>query len=309
MSNERLGRLLEQEVRLVEEEHELGLGRIPDLGQLLEQLGQQPEQEGGVQLGCGHQPVGGQHVDDPLARQVGAHQLPDIERRLAEELLAALLLQGQQPALDGADRGRAHPAVLDRQLVRALADEAHERPQVLQVQQQQALVVGDLEGDREHAFLGVVQAEQTREQQRPHLRDGGPHRMALLPEQIPEHGRIAALPVVGEADLLHPLVDLGMRLAGLADAGEIAFDVGHEHRHAVLREALGQHLERDRLAGAGRAGDQAVAVGQSEIEQLWRISLADQHGVVRLPHRPPHRYGPHDRPLAQAWTVSAARTK
>ena len=59
--------------------------------------------------------------------------------------------------------------------------------------------------------------------------------------------------------------------------GQIALDVGHEHRHAVRREALGQHLERDRLAGAGGAGDQAVAVGETELEQLRRVSLADQN--------------------------------
>ena len=46
---QRLGRVVEQEMRLVEEEHELRLLGIADLGQLLEQLRQQPEQEGGVE--------------------------------------------------------------------------------------------------------------------------------------------------------------------------------------------------------------------------------------------------------------------
>jgi YebC/PmpR family DNA-binding regulatory protein len=46
------------------------------------------------------------------------------------------------------------------------------------------------------------------------------------------------------------------------DAGQVALHVGHEHRHAELAEVLGQGLQRDGLAGAGGAGDQAVAVGQ-----------------------------------------------
>ena len=38
------------------------------------------------------------------------------------------------------------------------------------------------------------------------------------------------------------------------------------------REAFGQHLERDGLAGAGRAGDQAVAVGESR-SRISNLSL------------------------------------
>jgi hypothetical protein len=43
-------------------------------------------------------------------------------------------------------------------------------------------------------------------------------------------------------------------------AGDVALHVGHQHRHAQAREAFGQHQQRHRLAGAGGAGDQAVAV-------------------------------------------------
>jgi hypothetical protein len=48
---QRLGRVVEQQVRLVEEEHQLRLVEIAHLGQRLEQLGEQPQQEGRVQLG------------------------------------------------------------------------------------------------------------------------------------------------------------------------------------------------------------------------------------------------------------------
>ncbi len=61
---QRLGGIVEQQVRLVEEEHQPGLFRVADFGQRLEQFGEQPEQEGGVELGAAHQLVGGEHVDD-----------------------------------------------------------------------------------------------------------------------------------------------------------------------------------------------------------------------------------------------------
>ncbi len=47
---QRLRRVVEEQVRLVEEEDQLRLLRVADLGQAFEQLGQQPEQEGGVEL-------------------------------------------------------------------------------------------------------------------------------------------------------------------------------------------------------------------------------------------------------------------
>ena len=43
--HERLGGVLEQQVRLVEEEHQLGLVDVADLGQVVEQVGQHPHQE------------------------------------------------------------------------------------------------------------------------------------------------------------------------------------------------------------------------------------------------------------------------
>ena len=44
------------------------------------------------------------------------------------------------------------------------------------------------------------------------------------------------------------------------DAGEVALDVGGEHRHARGGELLGKHLERAGLSGAGGSGHQPVPV-------------------------------------------------
>ena len=68
-------------------------------------------------------------------------------------------------------------------------------------------------------------------------------------------------------------------VAGLArpgQPGQVALDVGHHHRHAGGRELLGDHLQRLRLAGAGGACDQAVAVdgGQRNAHLRGRIDGA-----------------------------------
>ena len=65
--HQRLRRVVEQQVRLVEEQHQLRPVAIADLRQLLEQLGEQPEQEGGIETGLVDQPIGGEDADDALA--------------------------------------------------------------------------------------------------------------------------------------------------------------------------------------------------------------------------------------------------
>ena len=117
------------------------------------------------------------------------------------------------------------------------------------------------------------------EQQRPHLGDGGADRVALLAEHVPEHGG-ELVGLVGDADLLGALDEGRLGIAGRGDAREVALDVGGEDRDAVAGEALGQHLQRHGLAGAGRAGDEAVAVGELEQERLRLPALADQDRAV-----------------------------
>ena len=80
-------------------------------------------------------------------------------------------------------------------------DGIQQRAQILHVDQRQAIVVGDAEGDVEHALLDVVEIEHPRQQQRAHFGDGGAHRMALLAEHVPEHGR-ELVGLEGEADSL-----------------------------------------------------------------------------------------------------------
>jgi hypothetical protein len=139
----------------------------------------------------------------------------------------------------------------------------------------QLLLVGDAEGDVEHAFLRVVEIEQAGQQQRPHLGDGGADRVALLAENVPEHGG-ELIGLVFHADLLGALDEGRLGVAGRRDPREVALDVGGEDRHAVAGKTLRHHLQAHGLAGTGRAGHQAVAVGELEQEAFGFPALADQ---------------------------------
>src|SRR3546814_2555129 len=88
---------------LVEEEDELGLVGVADFGKRLEQLREQPEQEGGIELRARHQFVGGEDVDDATSRIVELEEILDVERGFAEEMVAPLAPELEERALDGAD--------------------------------------------------------------------------------------------------------------------------------------------------------------------------------------------------------------
>ena len=104
--------------------------------------------------------------------------------------------------------------------------------------------------------------------------------MALLAEQVPEDRRDGLEAIVVEAHVLGALDEGLLRLALHGDAGKVALHVCREDRHARIAEALGQDLQRHRLAGAGGAGDEAVAVGHGEEQVLALGALADENRGV-----------------------------
>ncbi len=115
------------------------------------------------------------------------------------------------------------------------------RLQVVEVEQQQALLVGLAEDDVEHAFLRLVEVEQAGEQQRAHFRNRRADRVALLAEQVPEHRRIVRIGIVVHAQLLRPAFErvgvLERGRAGHGNARQVALHVGDEHRHARWRKS------------------------------------------------------------------------
>ena len=273
--HQRRRRVVEQQMRLVEEEHQLGFVEVAGLGQVLEQLGKHPEQEGRIQLRLEDQLVGGENADDAAPGHVLAHEVGQIERGFAEEMIGAGFLQRQQGALDRGQRGGADQSVLFRNDLGVLRGKVEHGAQILEVEQQQALVVGASEHDLEHALLGIVEFEQAAEQMRTHFGNRGANRMAQLAVDVPEHDRIGVRAPVN-AELVDARLEPVAHGAGLRQAGEVALDVGEKDRHAKLGKSFSQQHQTDRFSGAGGAGDHAVAIGVACVEPDSLVALADQ---------------------------------
>jgi len=113
---------------------------------VLEQLGQHPQQEGGVQPRRVHQLVGGQDVDHAFALASVCMKSSMLSMGSPKNCVAALLFDLHQAALDGADAGGADVAVFGGDSWLALSPTCWQHgAQVFHVEQQQAVVIGDLE--------------------------------------------------------------------------------------------------------------------------------------------------------------------
>ena len=280
------GGVTEQQVGLVKEEDQLGLFQVADFGQFLEQFGQQPEQESGVEPGRVDQLVGRQDVDRAMTIRGEQHQVGQSEGGFAEEFLAVLLVEHQEFSLDGADGSLGDVAVFGAEFGGPFADMGQDGTEVLEVEQQQAVGVGQGEGDVEDAFLGFGQVKDSGQEDRTHFGDGGSDGVALGAEDVPEHGWGCLVGVVGDAEFSGSCFEFRVRFAGLGDSRQVALDVGAEDRDAGRREGFGHDLEGDGLAGAGGTSDQAVAIGGGQVQQAGGIASGDQDvghvGVLRV---------------------------
>ena len=249
---------------LVKEEDHAGLVEIADFGQLLIQVRHHPEQEGRIHRRALNQALGRENVDVSPAFLAGTHPVTDIELRLAEELFPALFFKGKKRALNGADAGGGDIAVHGGELGAVVPDKLKHRAKVFQIQKEQAVVIRHAEDDVQHAGLNLRQAEKTRKKRRTHRGDGYADRMAGLAEDIPEAGRKSTvLKILFQAEAGNPLPHVRGIHTGHAHAGKVPLDICEEHGHAHFGEGLGHDFHGDGLAGTGRAGDQAVAVGHA----------------------------------------------
>ncbi len=152
-------------MRLVEEEDELGLVGVADLGQVVEEVGEQPHEEGREERGAvlhGRQLEAG---DDAAAVRRGAQQLARVELGLAEERLGALVGEADELAQDDAGRRRRQAAEgLQVGLAVVGGEVLHDLAQVLEVDERQPLLVGVVEDEPEAGLLGVVEAEDLAQQ-------------------------------------------------------------------------------------------------------------------------------------------------
>ena len=98
-----------------------------------------------------------QQVNHAAAVFVRCEPVLDVERRLTEEGVGALVLQTQQRTLDSTDALCSDVAVLRFEFGGVVADVLHHAAQILEVEQQKALVVSNAENDAEHAGLRIVE--------------------------------------------------------------------------------------------------------------------------------------------------------
>ena len=142
------------------------------------------------------------------------------------------------------------------------------------------------------------------------------NRVPALAEHVPEHdgaGFVAQL----DAERGGALRDLRVAAAGGGEPREIAFDVGHEHRHADSRELLRERLQRDRLARARRARDETVAIRERR-QQRHLVSFRPSQREAARSYGAPRResvtlarprLGIYNTPLSTVAYAAARTTK
>ena len=286
-----LGGVGKEHVGLVKEEHQLGPVLVPRLRQLLKELGEHPQQEGGVEGRVLDQLDAAKDIHHPLAVRGVAHPVVDVQVGLPEEEVAPLPLQRQQSAQNAAQRLGGNVAVGGGKLVLVVAHIAQHGPQVLHVQQQKAVVVGDLEDDLQHPLLGGGEAQDAAQQAGAHVGDGAPHRVAHLLVDVPKGHRVALVRKgVPQAELVDALLHPLALCARLGQTGHVPLYVAEEHGYPRVGEGFGHHLHGDGLARSAGSGDETVAVSHFEgqvdpslvAEAQIKISIAQIHFFVLL---------------------------
>ncbi len=251
---------VEEQVRLVEEEDELGLLQVADLRQIGVEVGEQPHQEGGEELRLVLDGRELQYGDQSAPVGGGPQELARVELGLPEELRGALLLEGGERPQDHPGRHRGQSAdPLEFGFALFGDEEGDDRAQVLEVDQLQALGVGVVEDQAEGLLLRLVELEHLRHQHRAEAGDRGPERdPGADPAQRVEGARVSGgLPRLGHVP--GPFGDPVARRPGHRDPRDVALDVREEDGDAARRQLFGDELERLGLACSGGSGDQSVA--------------------------------------------------
>jgi hypothetical protein len=202
----------------------------------------------------------------------GLHEVGDVEHRLAEELVAALRVDLHQAALDRADARRADVAVAGLVLRRVVGDVLQHRAQVLEVEQEQAVVVGDLEDELETPSCVSLRSSMR-------ASSSGPMSLTVARTGWPEAALSSANTshsVAGHAAGGGGSMPRSFRIAaifGLTLPGWVmpvrspltsAMNTGTPWR----LKFLGERLQRHRLAGAGGA-----------VTRPWRLAIAGRGSI------------------------------
>src|SRR5205814_2626838 len=143
-------------MRFIKKEDQLWFFWIANFRKILEQFRQHPEQKGRINFRRFlHQLVSSKNVND-AAPTLRLDQIFQIKRRLTEEFVCSLRFQREQVALNRPGAGGRDISILSFKLVGIVGDVLQHRAQVLEIEEEQTVIVGDFENHVEHARLRVV---------------------------------------------------------------------------------------------------------------------------------------------------------
>src|SRR4029077_4620597 len=140
-----------QQMRFIKKEDDLRFFRVANFRKIFEQLRQHPEQKRRVNFRRFlHQLIRSENVNDaaPILR---LDQIFKIERGLTEKFVGALRFQCEQIALDGTGARGGDVSILSFELIGVVGDVLQHRAQVLEIEKEKAVIVGDFENHVEHA--------------------------------------------------------------------------------------------------------------------------------------------------------------
>ncbi len=181
-------------------------------------------------------------MDATATVAVRLQQVFQLQRRLAEQRLGALLLERRQAPLQGLRRGAGEQRTILAEHLGMVAQVPQQGLEILEIEQQQAFTIGHLERGVERRLLTVGQLQQVAQQQWPHLAEGGTQRMAAASLHVPQRHRISARLVPQPGHAGDAFSDLARRRTGGAQTAQVALDISGEHRDSRIAELLGQAL-------------------------------------------------------------------
>ena len=144
-----------------------------------------------------------------------------LQRRFTEEDVTALVLQCQKSALNRTDRLRCNVAIGQLEFLCVVADILHHTAQILHVDQQKILFIGNAEDDAQNSLLRVIESKQSGKQRRSHLGNSCADRKPLFAVNIPELHGIGAIAVAEfvKSHRINGAADVLVLRTGLAHTG------------------------------------------------------------------------------------------